>query len=60
MKTQTEHRKAVLAKHPKAVCERDGVFFFISHGKGWDKQDLGAGFSREAAWNSAAITMKRN
>lgn len=46
-------RKKVLAKYPAARVQRDGALFFVSIGKGYDKVDLGAGFSKAGAWCSA-------
>ena len=40
----------VKGKHPKAEVNRDGALFFCHEGL----KDLGAGFSKEAAWKSAA------
>jgi hypothetical protein len=54
-----EQKKAFIEIATKAqplVCNRDGAMFFVSkHG-----EDLGAGFSREAAFRSAAITLTSN
>ena len=36
--------------HPKAEVNRDGALFFCHEGI----NDLGAGFSKDAAWKSAA------
>lgn len=45
--------KAVKTKHPKAEVNRDGALFFCHEGL----KDLGAGFSKEAAWKSAACNI---
>ncbi len=41
--------------YPNSVCERDGALFFVRTGK----KDLGAGFSKQAAWNSAKATINK-
>src|ERR1035437_9153686 len=43
----------VKEKHPKAEVNRDGALFFCHEGL----KDLGAGFSKEAAWKSAACNI---
>jgi hypothetical protein len=44
----------VKSKFPKADVARDGALFFCYEGL----KDLGAGFSKEAAWRSAACNIR--
>lgn len=44
----------VKSKFPKADVTRDGALFFCYEGQ----KDLGAGFSKEAAWRSAACNIR--
>ena len=44
----------VKAKHPLAEVNRDGAMFFCHEGK----KDLGAGFSKDAAWRSAVCNIR--
>lgn len=50
-------KRKVTAKYPSHKIERDGAFFFIYIIKDKIKKDLGAGFSREGAYCSAACNI---
>lgn len=49
----------VRAKYPDVKVQRDGAMFFVSTGKGYDRIDLGAGFSKEGAWCSAGCSLSK-
>ena len=50
-----ENERFVKSNYSNAVVERDGALFFCSIGVGLLRKDLGAGYTEEAAWQSAKL-----
>jgi hypothetical protein len=52
--TTNQNEIYIKQTYPDAKIEQDGALFFVFTGNGYNKKDLGAGFSKDGAWCSAA------